>query len=278
MVFLVCYILFLGNDYYVGQVASGLTLSLIFLSFVVITGMGGMVSLAQATFVLMAGLTTGMLINRYEWSFLPAMIVGVAATVLLSTIIALPALRLGGLPLAVATLALAFLGDGVLFQWNWLRNTQSGWPIPRPKIGPFDMSTLHNKTFAMFVLLLVGITALLIYNLKRSSWGRAIAATRSVGDRGEHVGCLGVPGEDRDLRAVGRDRRCGRCAVHARTRVRSTTSPSPRSTGLLWLATVVLFGIRRPAAVIWAGIGSALSPVIFSSGIHFPEHVGALSR
>ena len=72
VVFLICYILFLGNDYWVGRsppasrcrclpVVRG------------VTGMGGMVSLAQATFVLMAGLTTGMLINRYEWSFLPAM-------------------------------------------------------------------------------------------------------------------------------------------------------------------------------------------------------------
>ena len=53
------------------MIATGLTLSLIFLSFVVVTGLGGMVSLAQATFVLMAALTTGMLINRYEWAFLP---------------------------------------------------------------------------------------------------------------------------------------------------------------------------------------------------------------
>ena len=65
-----------ANDYWVGVIATGLTLSLIFLSFVVVTGMGGMVSLAQATFVLMAGLTTGMLIGRYEWSFFPAMLVG----------------------------------------------------------------------------------------------------------------------------------------------------------------------------------------------------------
>ena len=65
----------------------------------------------------------------------------------------------------------------MLFQWNWLRNMQSGWTIPRPIIGPFDMN--NNKTFAMFLLLLVGVTALLIHNLKRSSWGRAIAATRS---------------------------------------------------------------------------------------------------
>ena len=148
--FLIVYVLVLANDFWVGIIATGLTLSLIFLSFVVVTGLGGMVSLAQATFVLAAALTTGMLVNRYEWAFLPAIIVAVAATVALSSVVALPALRLGGLPLALATLALAFLGDQVLFQWNWLRNLQSGWSIPRPVIGPFDMN--NNKTFAMFVL------------------------------------------------------------------------------------------------------------------------------
>jgi ABC-type branched-subunit amino acid transport system ATPase component len=43
------------------------------------------------------------------------------------------------------------------------------------------------------------------------------------------------------------------------------------TTGLLWLATVVLFGIRRPAAVIWAGLASAMTPVIFASGIHYSD-------
>jgi len=33
--------------------------------------------------------------------------------------------------------------------------------IPRPIIGPFDMN--NNKTFAMFLLLLVGLTALVIF-------------------------------------------------------------------------------------------------------------------
>ena len=55
--FLIVYILFLANDFWVGVMALGLTLSLIFLSFVVVTGMGGMVSLAQGTFVLIAALT-----------------------------------------------------------------------------------------------------------------------------------------------------------------------------------------------------------------------------
>jgi ABC-type multidrug transport system fused ATPase/permease subunit len=200
----------------------------------------------------------------------------VAATVALSTVVALPALRLGGLPLALATLALAFLGDGVLFQWTWLRNTQAGWAIPRPKIGPIDMSTLHNKTFAMFVLVLVGITALLIYNLKRSSWGRAIAATRSSEIAANTSGVsvlrvkIGIFALSAAIAGVGG-------VMYTSYQGSVTNLTVTATTGLLWLATVVLFGIRRPAAVIWAGIASAMSPVIFSSGIHFPAHVGALA-
>ena len=95
--------------------------------------MGGMVSLAQATFVLMAALTTGMLINRYEWAFLPAIIVGVAATVAARAASSrCPRCGWAASRSRSATLALAFLGDQVLFQWNWLRNMQSGWSDPAP--------------------------------------------------------------------------------------------------------------------------------------------------
>jgi ABC-type branched-subunit amino acid transport system ATPase component/branched-subunit amino acid ABC-type transport system permease component len=263
--FLIVYILFLANDFWVGVMASGLTLSLIFLSFVVVTGMGGMVSLAQGTFVLISALTTGLLMNRYEWAMLPAILVGVGVAVIMGVIVALPALRLGGLPFALATLALAFLGDQVLFQWNWLRNMQAGWTIPRPIIGPFDMN--NNKTFAMFLLLLVGLTALLIYNLKRSPWGRAIAATRSSEIAANTSGVsvlrvkLGVFAISAAIAGVGG-------VFFASYQFNISNSSVVVTTGLLWLATVVLFGIRRPAAAILAGIVSAASPVILSSGFH----------
>jgi ABC-type branched-subunit amino acid transport system ATPase component/ABC-type branched-subunit amino acid transport system permease subunit len=259
------YVLFLANDFWVGVMALGLTLSLIFLSFVVVTGMGGMVSLAQGTFVLISALTAGLLINRYGWSMLPATLVGVAVAVLLGLIVALPALRLGGLPFALATLALAFLGDQVLFQWDFLRNMQSGWTIPRPIIGPFD--TNNNKTFAMFVLILVGLTALLIHNLRRSSWGRAIAATRSSEIAANTSGVsvlrvkLGVFAISAAIAGVGG-------VLFASYQFNISNSSVVVTTSLLWLATVVLFGIRRPAAAILAGIVSAASPVIFNSGFH----------
>ena len=48
-----------------------------------------------------------------------------------------------------------------------------------------------------------------------------------------------------------------------------SNSTTPAIDGLLWLATVVLFGIRRPAAAVLAGIASAATPVIIQSGFHW---------
>ena len=45
-----------------------MALAIMFLSFVVVTGIGGMVSLAQATFVTASGFTAGWPVN-HEWDF-----------------------------------------------------------------------------------------------------------------------------------------------------------------------------------------------------------------
>ena len=184
-----------------------------------------------------------------------------------SSVVALPALRLGGLPLALATLALAFLGDQVLFQWNWLRNTQSGLDDPPPG----DRPVRHERTTRRSrcsCCCSSAIVVLLIRNLKRSSWGRAIAADAVVGDRGEHLGRVGAAREARCVRPVRGDRRRRVACSTRRSSRASPTSTVTVVTGLLWLATVVLFGIRRPAAAVLAGIVSAVSPVILQSGFH----------
>jgi ABC-type branched-subunit amino acid transport system ATPase component/branched-subunit amino acid ABC-type transport system permease component len=264
--FLVVYVLFLANDFWAGTIAQGLALSLIFLSFVVVTGMGGMVSLAQATFSTMAGLTTGLLFNQYGVPFFAAIAIALVVTALLGLIVALPALRLGGLPLALATLALALLGDNVLFQWNWFDNNTTGWTIPRPKIGPLDLTS--NRTMAISLLVLALIIMVLIHNLKRSTWGRSIAAVRSSEIAASTSGVaplrvkLGLFALSAVIAGLG-----GICYVSFQSSVSNSTTPA--IDGLLWLATVVLFGIRRPAAAVLAGIVSAATPVILQSGFHW---------
>ena len=89
-------------------------MAMIFLSFVVVTGMGGMVSLAQATFVTAGGFAAGWALTwdlgldiplhrvrdgqiNFLWAALFGAIVGAA----LGALIALLATRLGGVMLAL---------------------------------------------------------------------------------------------------------------------------------------------------------------------------------
>jgi ABC-type branched-subunit amino acid transport system ATPase component/ABC-type branched-subunit amino acid transport system permease subunit len=246
--------------------AQGLALSLIFLSFVVVTGMGGMVSLAQATFVTAAALTTGLLFDHFGIPFYLAALLAIFVTVAVGMIVALPAIRLGGLPLALATLALAIVGDNVLFQWNWLTNTSAGWTIPRLVIGPFDLTS--NRTMAMFLLLLVGVVMLLIRNLRVSSWGRSIAAVRSSEVAASTSGVSPVRVK-LVLFAISAAIAGLGGILYTSLQTTASNSTTPYIDGLLWLATVVLFGIRRPAAAALAGIASAATTVIVQSGFHW---------
>ncbi|MCZ7534716.1 MAG: hypothetical protein M5T61_01440 [Acidimicrobiia bacterium] len=56
---LVVYEQWIADDFWAGLVTRGLALGLVFLSFVVVTGMGGMVSLAQSAFVTAGGSPRG---------------------------------------------------------------------------------------------------------------------------------------------------------------------------------------------------------------------------
>ncbi len=264
--FLVVYVTILSDTFWAGVMAQGLALSLVLLSFVVVTGLGGMVSLAQATFVTAAGLTTGLLYQQYHVPFFGAAAAGVVVAVALGLVVALPALRLGGLPLALATLALALLGDSVLFQWNYLRNMQAGWVIPRLHLGPLDLAS--NRTMAVALLGLVGLVILLISNLRRSAWGRSIAAVRSSEVAAATSGIsplrvkLALFALSAAIAAVG-----GIAYASFQTSISNSTAPA--ASGLLWLATVVLFGVRRPGAAALAGIFAAATPVIIQSGFHW---------
>jgi len=264
--FLTVYVCFLANDFWAGVMAEGLALSIIFLSFTVVTGMGGMVSLAQATFCSMAGLTTGLLFTRYGIPFFLACFIALALTALIGVIVALPAIRLGGIPLALATLALALLGDNVLFQWNFLNNTSNGWTIPRIVIGPLNLTS--NRVMAMSLLVVALLIMLLINNLKKSPWGRSIAAVRSseIAASSSGVAPVRVKLALFAISAV----IAGLGGIFFTSYQMSAGSfTTPALDGLLWLATVVLFGIRRPAAAVLAGVASSATNIILQSGFHW---------
>jgi len=255
------------NQFWLGLLTKSLIFSLIFLSFVVVTGIGGMVSLAQAAFVSASGLTAGLLIDRYHFNFIAALVVAVIVSVVIGILVALPALRLGGLSLALATLALAFLGDDVLFKWTYLRHSGSGWKIKPPVVGPFHLT--DNRTMAFLVLVLIAITIVMIRNLQRSATGRAMIAARTSEPAAATSGVS--PLRTKLLLFAMSAAIAGLGGVLLATYNQSVTNLStPATLGLLWLSSVVLFGIRRPVGAFIAGISSTVFPQILSGGFRWP--------
>ena len=252
----------------VGLWVTGLAFGLVFMSWVLLTGLGGMVSLAQAAFVTMAAMTAGLILDKTGLPFIPALIVGVIIAGVLGVIVALPALRLGGLPLALATLALAFMSERVLFEWSWFKNGQGtkGWDIPRPQIGPFDFE--DEKSLAVLLVILVLAAAWLVRNLQRSVTGRAIIAVRNSEPAAATSGHsivrtkLAVFALSALLAGFG--------GVFFATFIGNVTPfTATTQAGLFWLAVVILVGIRRPGAAVMAGIMVAASGHTFGTGWHW---------
>ncbi|HRE00866.1 MAG TPA: hypothetical protein PLV68_06175, partial [Ilumatobacteraceae bacterium] len=158
-----------------------------------------------------------------------------------------------------ATLALAFLGDSVLFQWDPLRNKQTGWTFSPPKIGPIDLADRY--TFAWVLVALIVLCIAIVRNIERSATGRAIMAVR-----GSALAASTSGHEPARIAGLG--------GVMLATANRSMVNSSyPATVGLLWLAQVVLFGVRRPGTAVAAGISAALFPELLRTGFHWPSWV-----
>ena len=174
--------------------APGIALSIVMLSFVVVTGIGGMVSLAQATFVTAGGFAAGWVSShQFSWNFpflvsgghpnafLAALVAAIVAGAI-GALIAVPVRRLGALALALGTLSLALVADLAIFQLDTIRDGDSGYLFGTPSFTIFGKTIFNfaNPHDEVIVLMLAfGLIALLIRNLQRSASGRAMFAIRS---------------------------------------------------------------------------------------------------
>ncbi len=177
------------ND--MGALTIGITYGIIALSLTLLTGYAGEINLAPVSFGAIAtiivfhlGLSgTGLAQRMTPWGLL----IGVAVTALVGGLIALPALRLRGLYLALATLAFGvFVSDMILadiaphvlpiFHLHFSIFDDGTLQIPPLKVGPVDLSS--TKTFlttsvCVFILVGVGLIA-----LRRSNYGRRLTAMK----------------------------------------------------------------------------------------------------
>ncbi|MDT4904826.1 MAG: hypothetical protein QOH52_2842 [Pseudonocardiales bacterium] len=257
---LMIYVLFFANLFWAGIIATGLALSVVFLSFVVVTGLGGMVSLAQASFVSVGAVTGGLLLG-HNAPYALAVIGGGVAAVVLGLIVAAPGIRLGGVAFALATLALAFIVDQVALQTNSFGGGVVGRLLIRPDYGWINLT--DDRVFCVVLFVIVLIVVWVVSNLQRSASGRAISAVRSSELGATAAGIsqirakIGLFVVSAAIAGVGG-------VLLASVAGQVTPNSYPAATGLLWLAIAVTFGVRRPAGAVLGGIAFAVGPQVIS--------------
>src|SRR5262249_7575492 len=141
-----------------------IVLAIVMLSFVLLTGFVGQISLAQAAFAGIAGFTLSKLGATTGIPFPFSMLIAAGAATILGLITAIPALRIRGTELAVVTLGVAVVTEAFLFD-NPSFTPITGNLIPAPTLAGVDLGIIGEGAqiraafgfLALAVLLLVAV-------------------------------------------------------------------------------------------------------------------------
>ncbi len=161
------------------NVADVFVWSLAVLSIVLLTGVVGQISLCQAVFMAVGGFGAGIAVEA-GLPVLLALPVGAGLAAAVALVVGLPALRLRGLELAVATLALSFTADRyVYFSVTPLVGTGSTRPVPRPGFADQVVHGVGGARWFVVVVVVafVGVAAL-VAAMRRGRTGTALTAMR----------------------------------------------------------------------------------------------------
>ncbi|PKN68254.1 MAG: branched-chain amino acid ABC transporter permease [Deltaproteobacteria bacterium HGW-Deltaproteobacteria-12] len=163
------------DDYLLSQMSFIGVYVIIGAGLMLLTGYTGQVSLGHAAFFGIGAYATAIL-TGHGFGLIPALVVSGFITALAGFIIGLPALRLTGLYLAIATMAFSFIVEEILVRWESLTRGNAGMYIDSPAIGSFSIDT--EMRFYYLVLVIALLTLLAIKNIIRSPAGRAMIAIR----------------------------------------------------------------------------------------------------
>src|SRR5690349_16424072 len=125
--------LLLGNY---GQylLAIALIYALVALGFNVLLGMGGQISIGHAAFWAIGAYVSALTVAQLGFPFLVGIAAGGSVAAAFGAFVALPALRVQGHYLAIATLGFALFVQQGLFEWESLTGGRQGLFVPRPSL------------------------------------------------------------------------------------------------------------------------------------------------
>lgn len=157
-----------------------LTLAVITLSIVVVTGYAGQLSLAQYILAGVGALAAGRLSANWHFPFLAALLGALVVTAAVGALLAMPSLRARGISLAVATLAAGMVLFNLVLNNYTLSGGMNGVTEPSPDLFGWSIDpTLHPARYGVTALAIFTLLALAVANIRRGDAGRRMLAVRS---------------------------------------------------------------------------------------------------
>ena len=171
------------------------SLAIVALSVVIVTGLGGQLSLAQFAYAAV-GAAVSIRVSA-ELGFVVGVAVGAVFAALVSLLLALPALRVRGLQLGVASLIFAVVTTAWLLDRSFLLGGAD--PAVRPSIELFGIDTASSRGYFWIALVALVIAMAFAHRLRGGGWGRALVAVR---DNEEAARALSLPARSMKLQAA----------------------------------------------------------------------------
>ena len=164
-----------AGDYWLSQLSFVLIYAVAGLGLMVLSGFTGLASIGHAAFLGVGAYTETVLAAR-GWPFPLSILVAGGLSAAVGVLVGLPALRVKGIYLAIATLSFGFIVEEVLSRWESVTKGNAGISVVSPQF--FGAELGSSEAFYFIALGTCVVVTLGVLNLLRSATGRAFIAIR----------------------------------------------------------------------------------------------------
>ena len=162
-------------EYWLAQLTFVLIYAVVGLGLMLLAGFTGLFSLGHAAF-LGVGAYTQAVLSNHGWPVPLSLLAAGGLSAMVGVVVGLPALRVKGIYLGMATLAFGFIVEEGLARWESVTGGNAGLHVKAPSLGAFKFDS--SESFYFLCLVVAVVATLGVLNLLRSPTGRAFVAIR----------------------------------------------------------------------------------------------------
>ncbi len=163
------------TEYWLAQLTFILIYSVAGLGLMLLAGYTGLFSLGHAAFLGVGAYTQAVMTNA-GMPFSLAIVCAAGLSAAVGIVVGLPALRVKGIYLGMATLAFGFIVEEVLARWESVTGGNAGIHVKKPELLGWTVDS--SESFYLLCLVITVVVTLGVLNLLRAPTGRAFVAIR----------------------------------------------------------------------------------------------------